>query len=138
MSAKLKHGLGPRRRNVRPRPEARQPSDAGSYDPAAPALTGAKDGSSAGHASATGSYDPAPRALSDPEGASEPTLATADDVLDVADVTQLLRIGRNTVYELVARNAIPHRRLGKQIRFSRAGIMRWLSSWSLQDAKEGQ
>jgi excisionase family DNA binding protein len=63
----------------------------------------------------------------------------ADDaVLDVADVTELLRIGRNTVYELVGRNAIPHRRRGKQIRFSRVAIMRWLGSWSLQGAKEGQ
>jgi excisionase family DNA binding protein len=62
----------------------------------------------------------------------------ADDVLDVAGATRLLRIGRNTVYELVARNAIPHRRLGKQIRFSRAAVMRWLGGWSLQGAKEGQ
>jgi len=38
---------------------------------------------------------------------------------------------------LVARNAIPHRRLGKQIRFSRAAIMRWLDPWSSQGAKEG-
>jgi excisionase family DNA binding protein len=59
-------------------------------------------------------------------------------VLDVAGAAQLLRVGRNTVYELVARNAIPHRRLGNRIRFSRAAIMRWLASWSLQGAKEGQ
>ena len=60
------------------------------------------------------------------------------DVLDVPHVASLLAIGRNTVYDLVARNAIPHRRLGKQIRFSRAAVMRWLDSWSLQGAKEGQ
>jgi excisionase family DNA binding protein len=110
MRFKAKHELGARRR------------DAGcSFEPRP--------------APVAGSYDPATLAGSDPEVASEPT---ADDVLDVAGATQLLRIGRNTVYELVARNAIPHRRLGKQIRFSRAAIMRWLSSWSLQDAKEGQ
>lgn len=62
----------------------------------------------------------------------------ADDVLDVVQVARVLRIGRNTIYELVGRNAIPHRRLGKQIRFSRAAIMRWLDSWSLQGAKERQ
>src|SRR5262249_38829203 len=62
----------------------------------------------------------------------------ADEVLDVDGATKLLRIGRNTIYELVGRNEIPHRRLGKQIRFSRAAIMRWLDSWSSQDAKEGQ
>jgi len=61
-----------------------------------------------------------------------------DDVLDVDGVTRLLRIGRNTVYELVGRNEIPHRRLGKQIRFNRAAIMRWLDSWSSQGAKERQ
>ncbi|MBA3397749.1 MAG: hypothetical protein H0T89_34310 [Deltaproteobacteria bacterium] len=42
------------------------------------------------------------------------------------------------MYELVGRNEIPNRRLGKQIRFSRAAIMRWLDSWSSQGAKEGQ
>ena len=61
-----------------------------------------------------------------------------DAVLDVEDVARLLRIGRNTVYELVGRNEIPHRRLGKQIRFSRAALMRWLDSWSSQGAKERQ
>ena len=62
----------------------------------------------------------------------------AADVLDVDDVAALLRIGRNTIYELVGRNEIPHRRLGKQIRFSRAALMSWLGSWSSRDAKERQ
>ena len=61
-----------------------------------------------------------------------------DPVLDVEDVARMLRIGRNTVYDLVGRNEIPHRRLGKQIRFSRAALMRWLDSWSTQGAKERQ
>ena len=61
-----------------------------------------------------------------------------DAVLDVEDVARLLRVGRNTVYELVGRNEIPSRRLGKQIRFSRAAIMRWLDPWSSQGAKERQ
>ena len=52
----------------------------------------------------------------------------ADAVLDVDGVAGLLRIGRNTIYELVGRQEIPHRRCGKQIRFSRAAIMRWLDS----------
>ena len=61
-----------------------------------------------------------------------------DDLLDVSAASKLLRVGRNTVYELVGRNQIPHRRLGKQIRFSRAAIMRWFDSWSSQGAKERQ
>jgi excisionase family DNA binding protein len=62
----------------------------------------------------------------------------SDEVIDVPTVARLLAVGRNTVYALVARDAIPHRRLGKQIRFHRAAVMRWLASWSLQGAKERQ
>ncbi len=65
------------------------------------------------------------------------TIDTAGDVLSVTDISRLLRVGRNAVYGLVSRNEIPHRRIGKQIRFSRAAVMRWLSSWSLQVAKKG-
>ncbi len=63
---------------------------------------------------------------------------TVDAVLDVEDVARLLRVGRNTVYELVGRDEIPNRRLGKQIRFSRAAIMRWLDPWSSRGADERQ
>ncbi|MBL9013318.1 MAG: helix-turn-helix domain-containing protein [Myxococcales bacterium] len=58
------------------------------------------------------------------------------DVLDVPQVAQLLGVGRNTIYTLVAKNQIPHRRLGKAIRFSRTGVMSWLASWSSRDAEE--
>jgi excisionase family DNA binding protein len=51
---------------------------------------------------------------------------TNDTVLDVEQTACLLRVGRNTIYELVGRNEIPHRRLGKQIRFSRDALMSWL------------
>ena len=84
-----------------------------------------------------GSYDPAAQATGDAR-TSTSEVPVLDDVLDVEGATRLLRIGRNTVYELVARNEIPHRRLGKQIRFSRAAIMRWLDPWSSQGAKERQ
>ena len=63
------------------------------------------------------------------------TATRDDDILDVEAVGRLLRIGRNTIYELVGKNAIPHRRLGKKIRFSRAALMSWLASWSSQGAK---
>ena len=62
----------------------------------------------------------------------------AEPVLDVEEVARLLRVGRNTIYELVGRNEIPHRQLGKQIRFSRDALMSWLDSWSSRDAKERQ
>ena len=60
-----------------------------------------------------------------------------DDVLTVPEVAELLRIGRDAVYDGVARNRIPHWRIGKHIRFSRAAIMRTLAAWSTQVAKEG-
>jgi excisionase family DNA binding protein len=84
-----------------------------------------------------GSYDPAVQITGD-GSTSTSSPPVPDDVLDVEGAMKLLRIGRNTVYDLVARNEIPHRRLGKQIRFSRAAIMRWLDPWSSQGAKEGQ
>jgi excisionase family DNA binding protein len=64
--------------------------------------------------------------------------AASDDVIDVVGVVRLLHVGRNKVYEMVARNEIPHRRFGRGIRFSRTAIMRWLDSWSPRIAKEGQ
>lgn len=72
-----------------------------------------------------------------PANDEQPT-AAIDAVLDVEQTARLLRVGRNTIYELVGRNEIPHRRLGKQIRFSRAALMSWLGSWSSRDAKERQ
>lgn len=52
---------------------------------------------------------------------------TEPEVLTVDEAAELLRVGRNNVYNLVARNKIPHARLGKHIRFSRAALLRWLA-----------
>jgi excisionase family DNA binding protein len=48
------------------------------------------------------------------------------DVLDVRGAMALLKVGRSTVYQLAGRNEIPHRRVGSQLRFSRAALLRWL------------
>ena len=75
--------------------------------------------------------------MSEP-GSSQRESDHADEaVLAVEDVAALLRVGRNTIYSLVARNKIPHRRLGKAIRFSRTAVMSWLST-SWQVAREGE
>lgn len=50
----------------------------------------------------------------------------SDDVLDVAGAVELLGVGRYALYGLVGKNAIPHRRVGKHLRFSRAALLRWL------------
>jgi len=72
-----------------------------------------------------------------PVGSSK-SAVFADEIIDVDGAAAMLRIGRNKLYEMVARNEIPHRRFGRRIRFSRDAVMRWLDSWSRQGAKEGQ
>jgi excisionase family DNA binding protein len=52
----------------------------------------------------------------------------ADDVLDVPGVMKLLGMGRRAVYEGCARGVIPHRRIGKLLRFSRSALLAWLAS----------
>lgn len=47
---------------------------------------------------------------------------TPDEVLSVEEAAVLLRIGRDTLYAEVAANRIPHRKLGKLIRFSRTAL----------------
>lgn len=49
-----------------------------------------------------------------------------DDVLDVAGAMDLLHLSRNTVYEQCSKNMIPHRRIGRRIRFSRTALLKWL------------
>lgn len=58
--------------------------------------------------------------------AEQDTPTPDDDVLDVAEVVLMLRMGRNTIYDLCARNEIPHRRIGRRIRFSRSALLKWL------------
>ena len=49
------------------------------------------------------------------------------DVLTVPQAAELLQIGRNALYDAIGRGDVPHRRIGKQIRLSREGLMRWLA-----------
>ena len=49
-----------------------------------------------------------------------------EDVLTVDEAARLLRIGRNQVYEAIGRGELPHRRIGRSIRLSRAVLLRWL------------
>lgn len=60
-----------------------------------------------------------------------------DDVLDVPQACALLKVGKTALYGLAAAGKIPHRRVGRQIRFSRAALMRWLDSCSDHDAQGG-
>lgn len=48
------------------------------------------------------------------------------DVLDIRGAMTLLKLGRSAIYAACGRGQIPHRRIGKHIRFSRAALIRWL------------
>lgn len=48
------------------------------------------------------------------------------EVLTVAEVARLLAVSTWKVYDLCNRNTMPHRRVGRVIRFSKDAIMQWL------------
>ena len=53
--------------------------------------------------------------------ATEPAVLTADEV------AALLRCDRKTVYSMAKRGKIPHRKVGRCVRFSRERILDWLA-----------
>jgi excisionase family DNA binding protein len=48
-------------------------------------------------------------------------------LLTVPEAAELLRIGRNTAYALIAARQLPHVRLGRTLRVPRAALERWLA-----------
>ncbi len=56
----------------------------------------------------------------------EQNMETLPIVLTVDEIASLLRVNRNTVYDLVSRKEIPFRRVGKSIRFQREAVLEWL------------
>lgn len=56
--------------------------------------------------------------------------AESADALTVAEGAALLRVGRNALYDAIGRGEVPHRRIGKSIRLSRAALLRWLEGAS--------
>jgi excisionase family DNA binding protein len=61
------------------------------------------------------------------------------DVMTVEEEAAFLRIGRNALYDAIGRGEVPHRRLGKTIRLSRAGLMRWSEgSYGAASARESK
>jgi len=47
-------------------------------------------------------------------------------LLKLSEVTQILGIGRSTVYELVARRELPSMRIGRCIRVSSESLEKWV------------
>ena len=58
-------------------------------------------------------------------------------LLTVPELAQLLRIGRNKAYEVVATGALPVVRIGRLIRVPRAAVDRWIDSGT-QPVGKGQ
>lgn len=52
-----------------------------------------------------------------------------DDVLTVANLQEILGIGRNTVYELLNSGTIPALRIGKQWRIPKDAVLHYLGQW---------
>jgi excisionase family DNA binding protein len=48
-------------------------------------------------------------------------------LLTVEEAARLLRIGRNTCYDLIHQGQIPHIRLGRIIRVPRFGLESWIA-----------
>ena len=66
-----------------------------------------------------------PRATSRREGI--PDASSGDPcVMTVDEIAALLRLNRKTVYDLARQGKIPVRRIGRSLRASREGLMRWL------------
>lgn len=51
----------------------------------------------------------------------------APEVLDVEGAAEFLMVGKSTIYDLVGKQSLPHRRVGKSLRFSRSALVAWLA-----------
>lgn len=53
-----------------------------------------------------------------------------EPLLDANEAARLLRVPRSTVYELVRSRGLPHARIGRHLRFTRADLGTWVSDHS--------
>lgn len=61
-------------------------------------------------------------------GREHQTSSDSAEVMNANDVAAFLGVDRKTVYDYANRGAIPHRRLGKRMLFSRSALIQWLGS----------
>ncbi len=57
-------------------------------------------------------------------------------VMRATEVRQLLKVGRNTLYEWCAQGIIPHKRVGRVILFSSKCIREWLEKNENEGGKQ--
>ena len=53
-----------------------------------------------------------------------------DETLTVAEVSEILKLGPRTIYKLVKKRIIPARRVGKEWRFLRSELIKYLQQIS--------
>lgn len=73
-----------------------------------------------------GSSDRGSHRGAEPPANDDPGVISGDAVLTVDEAAKLLRIGRNQLYEAIGRGDVPHARIGRTIRLSRAALLRSL------------
>jgi excisionase family DNA binding protein len=49
-----------------------------------------------------------------------------EPLLDANEAARLLRVPRSTLYELVRSRSLPHVRVGRALRFTRADLSKWV------------
>ena len=64
--------------------------------------------------------------------------ASGTDVMTVDEAAEFLRVGRNALYDAIGCGDVPHRRIGKTIRLSRAALVRWLGRSCGAASTQGQ
>jgi len=62
----------------------------------------------------------------------KPTTITTKDILTVQEVANLLKVSDDTIYAMVDENKLPHRRVGRQIRFPGWLIIDWLNDGKIE------
>lgn len=60
-------------------------------------------------------------------------IASIDHAITVPQLSTLLHLGRTAIYDLVKRKAIPHFRIGYNVRFDPLEIARWLREKSFTE-----
>jgi len=51
----------------------------------------------------------------------------AEPLLNASEAARLLRVPRSTLYELVRSRGLPHVRVGRALRFTRADLGQWVA-----------
>jgi excisionase family DNA binding protein len=60
-----------------------------------------------------------------------------EPLLDANEAARLLRVPRSTLYELVRSRGLPHVRIGRALRFTRADLGKWLEQHTYGTIRKG-